>query len=162
MIFEESKDVATVRGNKLKKEPQPTPLTIAKKSSSSKLSTKGQIHRPLTPQRKREMIMLFIGPRIKSAEQPAKTRPKVEAKFQTVSAMRAVDLELLTDRAKTGMKYGGTNNGKQAIAPPRRRTMNLGSLRRYLGTARQRFHSCIRRISSDSGTVPLQLRDRGL
>lgn len=53
--------------------------------------------------------------------------------FQMVRATMAVDPELLTDRAKTGIKYGGTNIGKQAIAPPRMSTMNLGSRQRYLG-----------------------------
>jgi hypothetical protein len=108
------------------------PLMMAKKTRRPMFVTNGHIAKALTPQRNSEIFRLLSGPRNESAEYPANTRPNVDARFHTVRAMMAVDPELLTERAKTGIKYGGTKSGKHAMAPPMMRTINLGSRHRYL------------------------------
>lgn len=132
IVFGAPKVLPTANGNRLKKEPQPTPFMMVKNTSKPILVTNGQMAKALMPQKKSEMLRQFIGPRNESAEYPANTRPNVDARFQMVSAMMAVEPELPTDRAKMGIKYGGTKSGKDAMAPPRMRTMNLGSRHRYL------------------------------
>lgn len=134
MVLGAPKVVPTARGNRLKKEPQPTPLMMVKKTNRPMFVTNGQIANALTPQNKSEILRLLSGPRNASAEYPANTRPNVDARFHIVRAMMAVEPELPTDRAKMGIKYGGTKRGKHAMAPPRMRRTNLGSRHRYLAT----------------------------
>jgi hypothetical protein len=111
-------------GNRLKKEPHPTPLTTEKSERIPMLDAKGQIANALTLHRKMATAVLLRGPRNVSDVNPAKMRPNVDETFQMESAMIPVELELLIDRAKMGMKYDGTMSGKQAIAEPKSSSQN--------------------------------------
>lgn len=130
MVFSGPKTDPNTVVNKLKKEPQPIPFTTAKKMSRPTLDANGQMASAEMPHRNMEIMNVLSAPSLVSATQPAPTRPTVDAKFQTVRATMATDPDDEMLRAKMGIKYGGTNSGKQPTLEAISRTMKRGSLNR--------------------------------
>lgn len=116
---------------RLKNAPHPIPLITMKTDNTAMELAKGQMTRELRPAKRRDRTRLFNGPNLVSAKNPPPTRPTVEATFQNARMMIATRWEATT-RAKIGMKYDGTNSGKQPSPLPMNRTRNFFSLNRYL------------------------------
>lgn len=104
MVFSGPKTAPRHVGNRLKKDPQPMPLTTENTDRTPMDEANGQMASALTPHRNSEMMKLLMGPTKESAANPAQTRPTVEAMFQTDRAMMPVHDEWLMARAKMGIK----------------------------------------------------------
>ncbi|GMF78933.1 unnamed protein product [Aspergillus oryzae] len=121
-----------VLGTRLKNAPHPKPFSTMNMDSTAVVLEKGQITSALSPASVSERIRLLIGPKTESDKKPASTRPTVEATFQMANMMTAIFCEWVTDRAKIGIKYGGTKRGKQASPVPTNKIRNSFSRKRYL------------------------------
>jgi hypothetical protein len=81
VVMSSPKIAPTTEGIRLKNPPDPTPLTMLKKTISPRLEANGQSASAERPTIRREKIMLFTGPRTLSAPKPMPMRPSVLAKF---------------------------------------------------------------------------------
>lgn len=141
MVFLAPNIDPTAAGIRLKKAPQPSPLSTINTDSTATESAKGQIASALTPANSRDKIRLFNGPNTVSARNPASTRPTVDATFHIAKIITATRCDA-TARAYIGMKYDGMNSGKQPSPLPTKIRINARSRKRYLQESSCQYGIC--------------------
>lgn len=119
-------------GTRLKNDPHPIPLIMMNTKRTAKFDANGHIKRALIPVRKVDTRRQLIGPNRWSAANPPKTRPIVDAKFQTAKPTKALSLKPWMAFANIGIKYGGIKMEKVERASPMDKITSLLSRKRNL------------------------------
>jgi hypothetical protein len=115
----------------LKNPPFPAPLVITKRTNGPRELETGQIINMLNALNIKAMKSVLTGP-MASDRKPKHNRPTAEEKLNAATRPAPAEAESPRELLYNGRKNGGTKRGKVAIAPARKRVVNLRFLKRLL------------------------------